>query len=59
MAFLTSENRRLKARLAAASGDEDLYAFLTKNGDANTDYVQDLQRRLRLVIVALLKDSTH
>ncbi|KAI0675260.1 BRE1-domain-containing protein [Trametes maxima] len=46
IAVLESENQRLKTRLAANAGDEDLVAFLWSNGSDGRSYVDDLKRRL-------------
>ena len=43
----SSEVRRLKARLAASSGDTDLFAFLFDDQNAGKDYVEELRNRLR------------
>ena len=44
--MLQSELRRLKARLAAQAGDEDLMNFILNQSDVDVDYVQDLRTRL-------------
>ncbi|KAG8929829.1 E3 ubiquitin-protein ligase bre1 [Tulasnella sp. 418] len=46
IAVLTSEIKRLKSRLAATSGEEDLYAFLSGNSDENMSYVKQLRAKL-------------
>ncbi|KAI0645645.1 BRE1-domain-containing protein [Trametes meyenii] len=46
IAVLESENQRLKTRLAANSGDEDLVAFLWSNTSDGPSYVDNLKRRL-------------
>lgn len=43
---LQSEVKRLQARLAASSGNDDLLSFLTKDDNVNTSYVDDLKSRL-------------
>ncbi|PAV18779.1 BRE1-domain-containing [Pyrrhoderma noxium] len=43
---LSSEIQRLRTRLAATSGDEDLHSFLWKNKETNSSYVGDIQKRL-------------
>ncbi|KAI0775654.1 BRE1-domain-containing protein [Trametes elegans] len=43
---LESENKRLKTRLAAGSGDEDLMTFLWANEPDGPSYVADLRRKL-------------
>ncbi|CDO75357.1 hypothetical protein BN946_scf184966.g25 [Trametes cinnabarina] len=45
IAVLESETRRLKTRLAADSGDEDLVAFLWSNSTDSSSYVEELKRR--------------
>ncbi|KAI0358367.1 BRE1-domain-containing protein [Trametes cingulata] len=45
IAVLESENKRLKTRLAAKAGDEDLVAFLWADSEGLT-YVEDLKSRL-------------
>lgn len=52
--LLTSEVRRLRARLAAGSGDEDLYSFLLNNHDINSDYVEDLRSRYKYARILFL-----
>ena len=42
---LQSEARRLRARLAAQTGDEDLTNFILDRSDVDVDYVQDLKTR--------------
>lgn len=49
MKLLKKENRRLKSRLAAASGDQDLYEFLSTEKDVDISYVQNLREKLRSV----------
>lgn len=44
--MLQSELRRLKARLVAQAGDEDLMNFILNQPDVDVDYVQDLRTRL-------------
>ena len=46
IAVLQSELRRLKARLAAQAGDEDLMNFILNRSDVDVDYIQDLRTRL-------------
>jgi len=46
IAVLQSELRRLKARLAAQAGDEDLMNFILNQSDVDVDYIQDLRTRL-------------
>ncbi|KAH8119088.1 hypothetical protein DFH11DRAFT_1501929 [Phellopilus nigrolimitatus] len=46
IALLSSEIQRLRGRLAAADGNEDLLSFLCNNADINTDYVEDIKKRL-------------
>ncbi|KAI0374105.1 BRE1-domain-containing protein [Pilatotrama ljubarskyi] len=46
IAVLESENKRLKTRLAAKAGDEDLVAFFWSNSAEGSSYVDDLKRRL-------------
>ena len=53
--LLTSEVRRLRARLAAGSGDEDLYSFLSNNHDINSDYVEDLRSRYKYARIFFLR----
>lgn len=43
---LNSEVQRLRTRLASNAGDEDLHAFLWKDPEINTTYVDDIRRRL-------------
>ncbi|CAL1706865.1 unnamed protein product [Somion occarium] len=44
---LESEVTRLKTRLAAESGDEDLMTFLFQHGAEEMSYVEDLRQKLR------------
>ena len=44
--MLQSELRRLRARLAAQTGDEDLTNFILNRSDVDIDYVHDLKTRL-------------
>ncbi|EJD02861.1 uncharacterized protein FOMMEDRAFT_134051 [Fomitiporia mediterranea MF3/22] len=44
--LLLSEVKRLKARLAASSGNEDLLNFLLNDANINADYVESLRKRL-------------
>lgn len=46
IAVLQSELRRLKARLAAQAGEEDLMNFILNRSDVDVDYIQDLRTRL-------------
>ncbi|KAI0703349.1 BRE1-domain-containing protein [Cerioporus squamosus] len=46
IAILESETQRLKARLAANAGDEDLMTFLWQSTSEDISYVDDLKRRL-------------
>jgi len=46
IAVLQSEMRRLRARLAAQAGDEDLMNFVLNQSDVDVDYIQDLRTRL-------------
>ncbi|KAH9892516.1 BRE1-domain-containing protein [Cubamyces lactineus] len=46
IAVLESESKRLKSRLAANSGDEDLVAFLWSSSSEGPSYVEDLKRRV-------------
>lgn len=46
---LQSEVTRLKTRLAARAGDEDLMTFLFKGGAGDTIYLDDLRNRLACV----------
>lgn len=43
--MLQSEVSRLRARLAARTGNEDLVNFILNQPDADTNYVQDLKTR--------------
>jgi len=43
---LQSELRRLRARLVAQTGDEDLMNFILNQSDVDINYVQDLKTRL-------------
>ena len=44
--MLQSELCRLKARLAAQAGEEDLMNFILNQSDMDVNYVQDLKARL-------------
>ena len=44
--MLQSELRRLRACLAAQTGNEDLMNFILNQPDVDIDYVQDLKTRL-------------
>ncbi|TFK86628.1 BRE1-domain-containing protein [Polyporus arcularius HHB13444] len=46
IAILESETQRLKARLTANAGDEDLMTFIWQNTSEDLSYVDDLRRRL-------------
>ncbi|KAJ8462214.1 hypothetical protein ONZ51_g11039 [Trametes cubensis] len=46
IAVLESESKRLKSRLAANAGDEDLVAFLWSSSSEGPSYVEDLKRRV-------------
>ncbi|OJT06362.1 E3 ubiquitin-protein ligase BRE1 [Trametes pubescens] len=46
IAVLESENKRLKTRLAANAGDNDLVTFLWSSSSEGPSYVEDLKRRL-------------
>lgn len=46
---LESENKRLKTRLAANAGDNDLVTFLWSSSSEGPSYVEDLKRRLSCV----------
>ncbi|KAI8993085.1 BRE1-domain-containing protein [Trametes punicea] len=46
IAVLESENKRLKTRLAASAGDEDLVAFLWSTSTDGPSYLDDLRRRV-------------
>ncbi|EIW63378.1 BRE1-domain-containing protein [Trametes versicolor FP-101664 SS1] len=46
IAVLESENKRLKTRLAANEGDNDLVTFLWSSSSEGPSYVEDLKRRL-------------
>ncbi|KAI0328649.1 BRE1-domain-containing protein [Cubamyces sp. BRFM 1775] len=46
IAVLESESKRLKSRLAANSGDEDLVSFLWSSSSEGPSYVEDLKRRV-------------
>ncbi|RPD59927.1 BRE1-domain-containing protein [Lentinus tigrinus ALCF2SS1-6] len=46
IAILESETKRLKARLAANAGDEDLMAFFWQSTSEDQSYVEDLKGRL-------------
>ena len=43
--MLQSEVRRLRARLAAQTGDEDLMNFILNQSDVDMNYVHDLKTR--------------
>jgi E3 ubiquitin-protein ligase BRE1 len=43
---LQSELRRLRARLAAQIGDEDLMDFILNRSGVDSNYIQDLKTRL-------------
>lgn len=49
IAVLESENKRLKTRLAANEGDNDLVTFLWSSSSEGPSYVEDLKRRLSCV----------
>lgn len=42
--------KRLKGKLAAHSGDEDLLSFFMTNSDENLTFVQDLRNKLKSVL---------
>ncbi|KAI5123044.1 hypothetical protein M0805_000480 [Coniferiporia weirii] len=46
IALLSSEIQRLRGRLAAAIGDEDLLSFLCNDSEIKMDYVDSIKRRL-------------
>lgn len=46
---LESENKRLKTRLAANAGDEDLFKFLWQSTSDSPSFVDDLKQRLSYV----------
>ncbi|THH03438.1 hypothetical protein EW145_g6257 [Phellinidium pouzarii] len=46
IAILSSEIQRLRGRLAAANGDEDLLSFLCNDKEIKLDYVEDMKKRL-------------
>ncbi|KAF9653827.1 BRE1-domain-containing protein [Thelephora ganbajun] len=46
IAVLQSELRRLRARLTAQAGDEDLMSFILNQSDVDINYIQDLKTRL-------------
>ncbi|KAL5523682.1 hypothetical protein ACEPAG_7855 [Sanghuangporus baumii] len=46
--LLLSEIRRLKSRLAAAAGDEDLLTFLQNDANVGKDYVEHVRKRLNV-----------
>ncbi|KAI0745838.1 BRE1-domain-containing protein [Earliella scabrosa] len=46
IAVFELENKRLKTRLAANAGDEDLVKFLWENTSEDTTFIDDLRRRL-------------
>lgn len=57
---LESENKRLKTRLAANAGDEDLLNFLWQSTSDSQSFVDDLKQRLSYVTFQLLpRDITH
>ena len=43
--MLQSEVRRLRTRLAAQTGDDDLMNFILNQSDVDINYVQDLKTR--------------
>ena len=49
IAVFELENKRLKTRLAANAGDEDLVKFLWENTSEDTTFIDDLRRRLSCV----------
>jgi len=55
IAVLQSELRRLKARLAAQAGDEDLMNFILNQSDVDVDYIQDLRTRLKQVFDLVIR----
>ncbi|KAL5507408.1 BRE1 [Sanghuangporus vaninii] len=46
--LLLSEIRRLKSRLAAAAGDEDLLTFIQNDANVSKDYVEHVRKRLNV-----------
>ena len=44
--MLQSELCRLKSRLAAQAGEEDLMNFILNQSDTDINYIQDLKARL-------------
>ena len=53
--LLQSEISRLKSRLAAEAGDEDLMRFILRGYSAESkDHIDDIKERLRFVSVSII-----